>query len=70
MGDGEPHGISVGQAQQSSTTGWHWLPCRQLHDPGGQVDARERCVYNTSLYSNVSLQGLMVHDSHRDYPCS
>src|SRR5262245_7272505 len=37
---------------------------------GGQVDARERCVYNTSLYYHASWPGLMMHDAHWDDLCS
>jgi hypothetical protein len=47
--------------------GW---PYRKRQAPGRQVDAQERYVYNTSLYSRVPLSGLMVHDAHRDDSCS
>jgi hypothetical protein len=68
MGTAEPYGISVGHMHTASTTGWHWLPCRKRQAPGGPVDARERCVYNTSLYSRVSGPSFMVYDAHRDDP--
>jgi hypothetical protein len=42
------------------------LPCRKRQVPRGPVDAQKRCVYNTSLYSRVSVPGFMVHDTHHE----